>query len=456
MKKLVYTALFSLSLAPLLSGCAEDDIQDMFPAEYHKILYILESGEQNVTLYNTGEPADYTFSVCKAGSDPSLGAEVSIETISQAEVDEMYCLNEGIPYRIIPLDCYSIDQLELAFGGSETSKQVTVSVDAALVKEAMEAETEDTRWLLPLRAVSENDSVNSEKDSYIMLFDGVVTPPVGFRTAGVQVYNHDFTSGAFSASNAFGLLTVQNSWEVSAAVTLDKDYVAAYNEEHNTNYQIPAEGTYSIPGNVTLTADAQDATVDISITDFGDAKSGYFMLPLRLSDVSRFELSADASLWAPVVRLVGKRFDRSGWTATGCSEELTGEGDANGRFLDAIDGDINTYWHASWQSSPDNTLPHWFIVDSQTEREFTQVGIVQRASSSYKDVRDVNVYVSSDGEDWGQPAASFTVEAKDGEQIFDVTPTRGRYVKLEFVNSWRDNGTGNAIAVAEAYFYGED
>ena len=131
MKKLVYTALFSLSLAPLLSGCAEDDIQDMFPAEYHKILYILESGEQNVTLYNTGEPADYTFSVCKAGSDPSLGAEVSIETISQAEVDEMYSLNEGIPYRIIPSDCYSIDQLELAFGGSETSKQVTVSVDAA-------------------------------------------------------------------------------------------------------------------------------------------------------------------------------------------------------------------------------------------------------------------------------------------------------------------------------------
>lgn len=456
MKKLVYTAVFSLSLVPLLSGCAEDDIQDMFPAEYHKILYILESGEQNVTLYNTGEATDYTFTVCKAGSDPSLSAQVSIETMSQDEVDEMYSINEGIPYQIIPSGSYSIDQTELAFGGSEVSKQVTISVDAAVVQEAMENGTQDTRWLLPLRAVSENDSINDEKNSYIMFINSVVTPPVGFRTTGVQVYNHDFTTGAFSASNVFGLLTVQNSWEVSATVTLDKDYVAAYNEQHNTNYQIPAEGTYTIPGDVTLTSDAQDAEVAVSIADFGGAKSGYYMLPLRLSDVSRFELSADASLWAPVVRLVGKRFDRSGWTATGCSEELTGEGNANGRYLDAIDGDVNTYWHASWQSTPDSELPHWLIVDSQTEREFTQVGIVQRASSSYKDVRDVKVYVSSDGEDWGQPVASFNVEAKDGEQIFDVTPTRGRYVKLEFVNSWRDNGTGNAIAVAEAYFYGED
>lgn len=450
MKKIFYTALLPLSLLPLMQGCAEDDLQDYFPAEYHKILYILESGEQNVTLYNTGELTDYTFSVCKAGSDPSLSANVDIEVMSQSDVDDMYTFNEGVPYQIIPSGSYTIGQSQLSFGASETSKQVSISIDPVQVAAAMEAASADTRWLLPLQAVSETDSVNSDKNSYILLISSVITPPVGFRSTGVQSYTHDFTSGPFSASNTFGLLTVQNSWEVTAALSVDANYVTEYNEQHNTNYQIPSAGTYTVPSNVSLAADAQDANVDISI-DFGDAKSGYYMLPLRLSDVSRFELSADAAVWAPLVRLVGKRFDRTGWTATGCTEELTGEGDFNGRFLDAIDGDINTYWHASWQSSPDSQLPHWMVLDTQAEREFTQVGIVQRVGS-YHDVKDVNVYVSSDGEDWGSPIGSFTAAFVEGEQIFDVTPTRGRYLKLEFVTSYRDAN----MCMAEVYLYGED
>ena len=104
-----------------MQGCAEDDLQDYFPAEYHKILYILESGEQNVTLYNTGELTDYTFSVCKAGSDPSLSANVDIEVMSQSDVDDMYTFNEGVPYQIIPSGSYTIGQSQLSFGASETT-----------------------------------------------------------------------------------------------------------------------------------------------------------------------------------------------------------------------------------------------------------------------------------------------------------------------------------------------
>ena len=96
-------------------------------------------------------------------------------------------------------------------------------------------------------------------------------------------------------------------------------------------------------------------------------------------------------------------------------------------------------------------MPHWMALDTQSEREFTQVGIVQRVGS-YHDVKDVNVYVSSDGENWGSPVGSFTVEFIEGEQIFDVTPTRGRYLKLEFVTSYRSTN----MCMAEVYVYGED
>lgn len=456
MKKIFYTALLPWTFCVLLAGCHDDDdVQYLFPEEFHKILYILNDGEQDVTLYNTGSLNDFGLTVCKAGSDPSLTADLRIEVMSQSTVDEMYTDNEGIPYRIVPEGSYTIEPAEIYFANSETSKKVTVAVDPLQVAAAMEDASEETRWILPLQAVSESDSVNSNKDTYILLFDAVVTPPVGFRMPGVQVYNHDFTSGPFSASNVFGLLTVQNSWDVTAALSVEADYVTTYNEQHNTNYQIPAAGTYVLPADVTLTPDVQDASVDISITDFGDAKSGYYMLPLRLSNVSRFELSEEASLWAPVVRLVGHRFDLSTWSIEACSEELAGEGENNGHAIHAIDGDVNTFWNTCWQTGDRcSGLPHWLILDAQTEREFTQVGLRQRNSSTYQVVKDFNVYVSRDKEVWTPVATGLVCETGTiEEQIFDLTPTRGRYLKVEFTSS--RNGDGS-MCLGELIAYGED
>jgi hypothetical protein len=47
----------------LLSACnnSKYDLENLVPQEYHKILYVNNSGKQEMTLYDTGEDYTYTF-----------------------------------------------------------------------------------------------------------------------------------------------------------------------------------------------------------------------------------------------------------------------------------------------------------------------------------------------------------------------------------------------------------
>lgn len=438
----------------LLAGCSENkDIQQWFPSEYNKILYILDSGSQNITVYKTGEDDVHTFSVCKAGSDPSLSADAKIGIASQEEVDAEYSDNEGVTYKILPESTYSIEPSDLTFDKGETSKQVTVSIHPDELATAMQQET-GVKWILPLKLESSSDSVNSTKNDYSLIVDDVISPQVGFDVSGPKIFVHDFTSGAFSTTTNFGLLDVDNKWDITANLAVYKDYATAINQQYNVNCQLPDEGTYSFDSEVSLEAGKDSVPVNITISDFGDNTGGIFILPIRISEVSKFDINQDASVYAPIIRLVGQRYDRSTWSVTGCTEEVKGEG-STGRFKDVLDGNTSTYWHSSWKSSPCDP-PHFLVVDTKSEHTFTQVGIVQRLSDKYGYcVHNYDVLVGNeltyDLSKWTY-AGTCTAQKSSDEQIGDITPTTGRYVALYFKDS---NRSDKRICVAELYLYGK-
>ena len=65
--KIRNTLLLAGSLL-LLGACDESkyDLDSLVPEQYHKILYVNNSGKQEVTLYDTGESYAYTFSIFKS------------------------------------------------------------------------------------------------------------------------------------------------------------------------------------------------------------------------------------------------------------------------------------------------------------------------------------------------------------------------------------------------------
>ena len=87
----------------LLGACSESkyDLDQLVPEEYHKILYVNNSGKQDFTLYDTDEDNKYVLSVIKSGSDPSLTASVKFRRSEERRVGKecwSWCRSRWSPY----------------------------------------------------------------------------------------------------------------------------------------------------------------------------------------------------------------------------------------------------------------------------------------------------------------------------------------------------------------------
>ena len=85
----------------ILMNTSCDNYDDTYPQEYEKILSLQTTGEQAVDLYKTGEATNYSITVIKSGSQPTLTASaISVQwmqsilrSISPREVWTMWqCL----------------------------------------------------------------------------------------------------------------------------------------------------------------------------------------------------------------------------------------------------------------------------------------------------------------------------------------------------------------------------
>ena len=312
----------------LLTACDESkyELENLVPEEYHKVLYINKSGTQELTLYNTGELNTYAFSVYKGGSDPSLTASGEIAVHSQEEVDVLY----GADYRIIPSGSYSMDTDRLDFASEERSKVVTLSLSTDLIGAAMEANPEAT-YVLPLYLTSEKDSVNADKSELFIRITDVLTPAMGFTDTDIQPLSYTYGFNTESVEVGFGLDT-NNNWDVECLFVVDPGYVTAYNAENGTAYKLFPEGNYSFEDVVTLPTGT--STTDLAVTLNGNGLTpGEYMLPIRLDNVSLFNIAENA-VYPLVVRVVGIKLDRAGWSIQANTEERTGEGaGVSGVFL---------------------------------------------------------------------------------------------------------------------------
>ena len=284
----------------LLTACDESkyELENLVPEEYHKVLYINKSGTQELTLYNTGELNTYAFSVYKGGSDPSLTASGEIAVHSQEEVDVLY----GTDYRIIPSGSYSMDTDRLDFASEERSKVVTLSLSTDLIGAAMEANPEAT-YVLPLYLTSEKDSVNADKSELFIRITDVLTPAMGFTDTDIQPLSYTYGFNTESVEVGFGLDT-------------------AYNAENGTAYKLFPEGNYSFEDVVTLPTGT--STTDLAVTLNGNGLTpGEYMLPIRLDNVSLFNIAENA-VYPLVVRVVGIKLDRAGWSIQANNYRLSG------------------------------------------------------------------------------------------------------------------------------------
>lgn len=446
MKKTTYLSLLAGCLITL--GACEGskyDLENQIPEKFHKILYLSISGKQDLTLYNTDEDNTYSFSLIKAGSDPTLSAKADITVMTQEEVDEQYSDLEGINYQVISPSAYSLDKSLLEFSAEDSYKLVNLSLKPREVMAAI-ASNPNAIWVLPLYVSSENDSINATKNQLFLQLKEVITPTIGFKDSYVNVKAYTYGLVSKISEKVPFKLDTNNKWDIECESVVDNEYITQYNNTNGTVFQILPENSYSFASSMPLPNGTTETTLLVEVKG-SQLQPGDYMLPIRIKNVSQFEISSTNAIYPMAIRIMGEQLDRTEWTAEANTEELVGEVQNNSGPVECLlDGNLQTFWHSQWQNGS-HALPHEVIIDVQKECTFTQFALVQREGSNY--VKAGNFQVSSDKAHW-ETVGDFSMKQESGAQVFGVTPTKGRYFKILITESYN----GNNSALAEVYAYG--
>lgn len=482
MKK-TFNLLFATFLIAvgIVSCNDEDGIQDIIPEAYHEMLYVKENGTQNVTLYNVGEEASYTFTVCKGGSDPSLTATAKVTVIdpaTDAECQEQ-AAQENVQYRGIPAEAYTLSNTDLEFSGEETWKQVTVTVDPQKVQDAMDGVAENSGelpvvWMLPLEVTSETDSVSSERNRYIIEVDDILTPQIGFTKTSEQYF-------------------LVKEYEEEPTATIDFALNMKYGGEFTCEFEVvsdysPAEGAIPLPeGSYTfssVTFNAQESVQSsLAVAINGSAlDTKEYVLPIRIKSVSpSVEISESNSVCVLNVNISPanpKKLDRTGWAASSeacCTKAASWSSIGN---LFQPDYATNVWWCATSITADYFTdaamgghnnqnklqIPHWIIVDLQKECYVTAVSLYGLKSNEDSYITKGEFYLGSERslftdiehpEVWTHIGSFSDFDDGSGpkEQKYYVSNiSKGRYLMIYMTGT--SHPDGNQVTLNEIDVYG--
>ena len=101
------------------------------------------------------------------------------------------------------------------------------------------------------------------------------------------------------------------------------------------------------------------------------------------------------------------------------------------------DGDPDTFWHTMYSITM-GTYPHWVDFDAGKLKTIKGITYTTRRDSSNGDVKDYEIYVSTDARNWGSPVVSGSFpRGKKPNTVLFPTPVRARYIRFRALSEQR-------------------
>jgi len=178
-----------------------------------------------------------------------------------------------------------------------------------------------------------------------------------------------------------------------------------------------------------------------------------YLLPVSIKSASGYTINPTVkTVFIVAPKLIAVNASKTGWTATASSEELVGEGTANGAVNFVIDGNIATFWHSKWQA-PAPVFPHWINVDMKSEIFVTKIELVARQNNN-AGFTVFNLEASKDGVTWNTLGTNLTFDpmVKTG-QSYSITPAYWRYIKVTAIQAATASNTSTHLAEINIYRY---
>lgn len=379
MNKNIYIIAFIIALFPFFCSCG-DDGKDDFMDEYDSILAILKSGEQDVAMYNTGEPTTYSLSISKGGSSTAAVASAKIELMSQADLD-LYNSDNGTSYKILPQDSYKfLTDLDLKFKSEDMYTVVDIQFESSKIS-SLQGE-----YILPINLISET-KINAEKD-FVFLKPILTDVVVGFEKV------EDNEIGLIDdvvTKDIPVILSIKNDWDFYSKIAVDESLVDEYNNKNGTDYKILPVGAYTLKngGKVDFKSGSNKEPVTIVI-ERAKFEEGIFLLPLTVTECSKEEFVTGSPVYFLVNNERMQKIElKESMLSTNALEPKEGS------LANLLDNNTATYFHTAWSVTISES--HYLQVEFDepvTEFSFNFVG---RSSNGNGNPAEIIITGSNDG-----------------------------------------------------------
>lgn len=120
-----------------------------------------------------------------------------------------------------------------------------------------------------------------------------------------------------------------------------------------------------------------------------------------------------------------------------------------GEGANLVDGDPTTIWHTMYSVTVAG-YPHWVDFDAGDVKNIKGVRYLPRQDgNSTGNVKDYEIYVSEDPNNWGAPVAKGSFKGKNQQTIMFEKPVKGRFIRFIALNAQdgRDYASGSEFEV---------
>lgn len=445
--------LISLLCVLVFIYTACDEYDDTYPAEYHKIISLKQTGEESMNLYNTGQDASFDITVMKSGYDPSLTAQAKLTVLSDEALKEY---NEN--YTILPSTTYTIEGSEIDFQPDELYKISKVVMKTNDIQALVELpENAGKTFVLPISLVSSTDSVNSMNNLYVVK-PVITTPKVTFKISEEECVK-GFASETEPALFIIPLgMEIDNQWDFTAKVEI-------VNNDGEEGYLPSNTVTLENDGVVTFEP-GKEASLKVSVSagSGGDLTNLVIggKVAIRITEVNGIGFGFDTAEFTLTVTGKEYTYNNKGLDASMLSFNFTAF--ANGTSDNLFDKDALTFVQTPFPNrgfSETKTHPYFQLTLPEGVTDFA-LSLTQCHENAIALLRGFDVIWSADGSFTDIPDArkSYSMDELDAAGAINVgasfttsachSDTPVKYIRL--VQTWNCEGT-TAVGSTERWHF---
>ena len=395
MKKNILYLSFILGLVGVFSACEDNKTQ--FLSDYSTIFYFLNSGEQPLTIYKTGEDSKIPVIVNKGGSDLSSTGDISVRMLDAGQL-AIYNAEHDTDYELLPAEVF---QLPSSMNASFGSKDLYLGIEVTYKTDLIWDLPSDKNYVLPL-SLSSTDSVNVEKQ-LVFIKPSVELPYVSFSTSG---YFPNFFSDEGATEVTLNLpvaLNAPNKWAFDCTVAIDEQLLNEYNAENGVSYALLPTDAYTMSGagKVSFTPNDQEVKLTM-VVDRTKLSYGNYVLPLRLESCSKdgffIDMTKNICLFGVSYTPKAEDLLPVGLTASMLASNAVEP--SEGSLANLLDANTATYFHSAWSVTVDE--PHYLQINLQNPLVAFSFNYIGRATGGNGNPAAIELWTSENGITFGK------------------------------------------------------